>query len=455
MAITDPNSVQSIITNLISEDNENLATLRRQIKDLESSLDSNNTTLKDVQLALAELQSKLGLIKEKSKKFSKGMKLILEEDYNDFFAALELNRDYKKDMDIIDNAVQDHSQQLEEEIARLSGQLEVLISEVTKLETSLAKAEDNYQMELELQGILKEYISNKSLELTKSEIIEFLKGFKDLNGELLFKDDMLPVAAQMVMFAENFKFDSEVKKSIGETLKKAYEEAEKEEPALESDYDVPITDIPGLGVNIDNEEQPVAEEPTAARVEESVPTGTIEGSFDIYPTSELDPDLKDITLEETGLPSDLVKPSEPEIDPNLTNLLESLAGEGLAPISENNGSKAKDYLVNNGVAIADINSIAEYYEQEKLDNFIRNYHYLKSIGITGNFRKSPVTLYWIPNEKLIPYLEEARVYQYPIKNVQDIIAFLKARKKTEVLDEAITETFTQPDEYPGQSYGGI
>lgn len=454
MAITDPNSVQSIITNLISEDNENLAALRRQIKDLENSLNANNNTLKDVQLALDELQNKLSLIKEKSKKFSKGMKLILEEDYNDFFAALDLNRDYEKDMDIIDNAVQDHSQQLEEEIARLSAQLEVLNSEITKLEASFTKAEDSYQTELELQRILKEYISNKSLEITKSEIIEFLKGFKDLDGELLFKDEMLPVAAQMVMFAENFRFDGEVKKSIGETLKKAYEEAARGEPVLEDDYDVPITDIPGLGISVNNGEPAVPEE---SAVEESISSDTIEDSFNIYPTGELDTDLKDNILEgkdESQLDSEVGESVESEIDPNLTNLLESLAGEGLVPISENS-EKAKDYLVNNGVAAEDINSIVEYYGQAELDNFIRNYNYLKSIGITGNFRKSPVTLYWVPNEKLVAYLEEARVYQYPIRNVQDIIAFLKARKKTEALDEVITETFTQSDEHLGQSYGGI
>lgn len=463
MNVKNPNDIKVIIEKLIGEDNDKIASLKRDIKELEQTLTQKVTSLKDLQESLDEFQEKFTKIKTRTNELKKDIKPILDGNYDELFALLGLDVSFASIMTTENNVATETCKEYQEQITKLKAESKELKPEIAKIEEKLESLGAILKQEVELQTLLIANIKSSkegTLDATKKEIIAFLKQFTDKDGKPLFEAEELSIAAQMVMFAENFNFETEKKKTMGEAIKEAKELAETEEKQIEQtlktdEEEIELEEIDLDGVEESNEIIASSDEPQVVTIEKLPEAEKKDFNLeDLYQVEEYSTETTE--KEETPIVEDAIEidldgveekvvdtePVEEQKVAEEKSLDLEKNAEDIAYLEKNAENIA--YLEENGVDPLDVNAVSSNFSKENITTFAENYNYLKSIGIEGNYRKSPVTLYTTPTKELLQRMEIARSFGYKVKTVQDIETACKIGSN--IFDLAVEEFGDKYDE---------
>lgn len=425
-----PEEIMKSLQSLTSKDDSNPYTLnlQRGIDSLASNLEDVERDLSGFLETLEKEQAIYNEAKTTAPEFKNALKPLTKEQHIRFLKLIgsqynleEINVETDGLIAVFMEQKRNLLENYKEQIKALEVQRDSLSKEIIINQNKL-----NAQKELRDELLeLMEKAKDPESTVTKAIVYSTLKKCIDEKGEIIFSEDDLDIAANMIMFPYNFPDLTAGKTSVSEIIKGAIESNGYYDPDLSSESvmdspQIPLEPLPMPEATVVEKESNIESELEQIQTSDSN-TAAIADRFGPWINGEEDPldidDLMAIADEERN--GQEQQQSEIEVS---------------EPVQESALDDPYDLI-----------EALKEEEEKPIDNFNENVQNLRKWGLPGEPRKYPATLSQVSNEDIEKALELAKTYGVAIRTIGDVVKILSSNNVKEAFEKAIQ---TYGEDYP-------
>ncbi|HOP66046.1 MAG TPA: hypothetical protein PLX66_03435 [Bacilli bacterium] len=433
----DMAGISETLNYLVGDNNPSIIRYERLVAEITNSLEETTAVLRSAKESLAQEENRFNGINNVLPQLKNDLEPLTLEKYQEFLNLINSSYDFSQMSNEISEDAENILSESESKIGSYKSKIDEMEVKIKELTADLKSAQEELMFQRALKEKLETYMASAKtdeLSLSKKEMLEFLRKFTDENGEQLFAEDELPLAAQMVMFSENFDLNARTGKTMSDVIKEAQATNLDEATPLESieefeplqniepfEFDRPIEPkeeiveqkVPKLELpsNISISYNPLKEEKVKMPIEEEPKEEySLSNPYDLM--------LDGTTDEKTPEDEKIVDFAPEEYDLKTPSLNEELYRE-------------------NGIDPKKVSKVAMSFGEEETKRFIDNIKYLESIGLKGDVYKYPVTLYTVTRRDIEEALALANRYGITVKDIGDIVKLCSSKNANLAFSSAV------------------
>lgn len=430
--------IAALINSISGDSNPFIVQLERMIEEITRKLESSTSTLNSVtgfynttKDNYDSAKKSLGTLETDLKKVASSYEelfLLASINYTDTTFS-RIGNDASKYVDSQKDLMASYKVQMASLNEEITGYTEELKTLQNRLREAMSARD-------QLAGYMKQAESGE-LSLSKNELYNFLRGIVDENGAIVFKEEEISLAAQIITFSENFDLNKS-SITVGSVLQRAMAQPEENENSIETFEPVITDNIYDLMSKEETSPEEPLKLPENLIVTDMTPESTLETSspylevVDKKPTDELNPYALIDELE-AETPSNVIPfPTSKSVTYDYEEAAKKEQASEINPYA----------LIDDLEAEAPSNVIpfptSVSHAPEEMIKFNENIRYLQSIGIsTEGINKYPTTLYSITVEDIKEGLSIASKFGIKVRGVGDVVALCSRQNIESLLSLAV------------------